>query len=134
MPRPAITRLLSSNWRKTVHSPVSWDASAYTCETGCNRTHIDTTVGIHSIERYIGDLAIEKGWQIQFQAKPTGKRVLVIGAGPAGLSAAYHLARMGHTVEIYEAHDAPADCSTTACPLTGCPQRCATQKLTVSKP
>jgi formate dehydrogenase beta subunit len=75
------------------------------CETGCNRNHIDTTVSIHAVERFIGDQAIREKWQVNFSAKPSGKKVLVVGAGPGGLSAAYHLARMGHSVEIYEAGD-----------------------------
>jgi len=73
------------------------------CETGCNRNHIDKTVNIHAVERYIGDEAINQHWAIRCNAAPTGKRVLVIGAGPGGLSAAYHLARLGHTVEVFEA-------------------------------
>jgi formate dehydrogenase (NADP+) beta subunit len=73
------------------------------CETGCNRNHIDTTVNIHAVERYIGDEAIKQKWQPRYNVKPSGKRILVIGAGPGGLSAAYHLTRMGHTVEIYDA-------------------------------
>ncbi len=73
------------------------------CETGCNRNHIDTTINIHAVERYIGDRAIEENWQPNFKIEATGKRVLVIGAGPAGLSAAWHLAKMGHTVEIFDA-------------------------------
>ncbi|HSN08775.1 MAG TPA: NAD(P)-binding protein [Hanamia sp.] len=75
------------------------------CETGCNRNHIDTTVSIHAVERYIGDEAIKEKWPIKFSAEPTGKRVMVIGAGPGGLSAAYHLTRMGHTVEVFDAAD-----------------------------
>jgi formate dehydrogenase (NADP+) beta subunit len=73
------------------------------CETGCNRNHIDNTVNIHAVERFIGDNAIVRRWQPRYHADPTGKRILVVGSGPSGLSAAYHLKRMGHSVEIYEA-------------------------------
>ena len=86
------------------------------CETGCNRTHIDTTVNIHAVERYIGDEAIKQKWPIQFVAYSTGKRILVIGAGPSGLSAAYHLTRMGHTVEVFEASDHPGGLLWTGVP------------------
>ena len=86
------------------------------CETGCNRTHIDTTVNIHAVERYIGDEAINQQWQVRYTAKPTGKRVLVIGAGPGGLSAAYHLTRMGHTVEVFDAGSNPGGLLSTGIP------------------
>jgi NADPH-dependent glutamate synthase beta subunit-like oxidoreductase len=73
------------------------------CETGCNRTHIDTAVSIHAVERFIGDEALKQKWPIRISATPTGKRVMVVGAGPGGLSAAYHLTRMGHAVEVFDA-------------------------------
>jgi len=73
------------------------------CETACNRAQLDDAVGINSVERFLGDEAIRRGWTVSAEAEPSGKRVLVVGAGPSGLSAAYHLARRGHTVEIREA-------------------------------
>ena len=67
------------------------------CETACNRGQLDEAVGINSVERFLGDEAIERGWQGRGRRRqPSGKRVLVVGAGPSGLSAAYHLARLGH--------------------------------------
>jgi NADPH-dependent glutamate synthase beta subunit-like oxidoreductase len=73
------------------------------CESSCNRGQIDSAVGINSVERFLGDEAIRRGWRFAPPAQPAGKRVLVVGAGPSGLSAAYHLARLGHAVEIHEA-------------------------------
>ncbi len=78
-------------------------ACYHPCETSCNRAKLDEAVSIHAVERFLGDLAIRERWPAQSAAPATGKRVLVIGAGPSGLSAAYHLARMGHAVTVREA-------------------------------
>ena len=73
------------------------------CQTACNRGQMDEAVGINAIERFLGDKAIEEGWNVSVDAAPTGKHVLVVGAGPSGLSAAYHLRRLGHEVTVKEA-------------------------------
>ena len=73
------------------------------CETACNRGQLDEAVGINSVERFLGDEAIARGWRVDVLAEPTGKRVLVVGAGPSGLAAAYHLARLGHEVAVFDA-------------------------------
>ncbi len=77
------------------------------CETVCNRKDLDSAVSIHSVERYLGDKAIENDWQFHRPRNNTGFRVLVIGAGPSGLSAAYHLTRLGHEVEIRDSAEQP---------------------------
>jgi len=73
------------------------------CETSCNRASLDSAVGINSVERFLGDEAIRRGWRFDIPRTVSGRRILVVGAGPSGLSAAYHLARLGHAVEIHEA-------------------------------
>lgn len=73
------------------------------CQTACNRGQVDEAVGINAIERFLGDKAIEQGWNVSVDAAPSGKHVLVVGAGPSGLSAAYHLRRLGHEVTVKEA-------------------------------
>ena len=73
------------------------------CETSCNRATLDSAVGINSVERFLGDEALKQGWKFERPKQRTGKRVLIVGAGPSGLSAAYHLARAGHDVVIRDA-------------------------------
>jgi NADPH-dependent glutamate synthase beta subunit-like oxidoreductase len=94
-------------WRKLVADnpfPAIMGRVCYhPCETSCNRAELDEAVGINSVERFLGDQAIRGGWKLETPAKTSGKRVLVVGAGPSGLSAAYHLTRLGHAVTIHEA-------------------------------
>jgi NADPH-dependent glutamate synthase beta subunit-like oxidoreductase len=98
-------------WRSLVQNnplpAVMGRACYHPCEGSCNRCQLDESVNIHAVERFLGDLAIERGWQFQNIAASTGKRVLVVGSGPSGLSAAYQLARCGHHVTIYEAQSKP---------------------------
>ncbi|MCX6440581.1 MAG: NAD(P)-binding protein [Actinobacteria bacterium] len=77
------------------------------CQSVCNRAELDEAVGINSVERFLGDHAIEKGWSIPGPSVESGLKVLIIGAGPAGLSAAYHLRRLGHGVTVRDATHAP---------------------------
>jgi len=95
--------LTADNPLPAIHGRVCY----HPCESVCNRAELDTAVGIHSVERLLGDMAREHGWTIDPPAAPSGRRVLVIGAGPSGLSAAYHLARLGHAVEIRDAGTEP---------------------------
>ena len=94
-------------WRKLVEDnpfpAVMGRVCYHPCETACNRGQLDEPVGINSVERFLGDLAIERGWALDGPDERSGKRVLVVGAGPSGLSAAYHLTRLGHQVAIHEA-------------------------------
>jgi len=101
--REAWQRLVSDNPLPAVHGRVCY----HPCETACNRASLDSTVSIHAVERFLGDRARAEQWPIPANAAPSGKRVLVVGAGPSGLSAAFHLTRLGHEVEIFEAGPLP---------------------------
>lgn len=91
-------KIMEENPFPAIHGRVCY----HPCESSCHRGQLDESVSIHAVERFLGDFAIEKGWTVASGVR-TGKRVLVIGGGPSGLSAAYHLTRMGHAVSIYEA-------------------------------
>jgi NADPH-dependent glutamate synthase beta subunit-like oxidoreductase/Pyruvate/2-oxoacid:ferredoxin oxidoreductase delta subunit len=75
------------------------------CESGCNRNEVDDRVGINSVEHYIGEYAIKNGLKFSKAGKETGKKVAIIGGGPAGLSAAYQLRLKGHGVTIFDEHE-----------------------------
>ncbi len=76
------------------------------CENSCNRGQLDLPVGINSVERFIGEQGLINNWQFT-PGQDTGKKVMIIGSGPAGLSAAYHLRCFGHQVTIFEAAEKP---------------------------
>ncbi len=96
-------QLVADNPLPAIHGRVCY----HPCETECNRANLDSAVSIHAVERFLGDLALDRGWRYDPPPTRSGRRVLVIGAGPSGLSAAYHLTRLGHEVEIRDAGDRP---------------------------
>lgn len=97
-------------WRTLVENnplPSTHGRACYhPCETSCNRAALDAPIAIHAVERFLGDLASDNGWTVPVAAS-SGKRVLVVGAGPGGLSCAWQLARMGHAVEIRDQNPTP---------------------------
>ncbi len=72
------------------------------CEDGCNRNNVEDFVGINSVEQFIGDTAFNEGFKFETPPPLTGKRIAIIGGGPAGLAAAFQLRRLGHASTIIE--------------------------------
>ena len=97
--REAWEIIVRDNPMPAVHGRVCY----HPCEDSCNRKDVDESVSIHAVERFLGDEALANGWTVQPWAARSGKRVLVIGAGPSGLAAAWHLRLFGHAVVIHEA-------------------------------
>lgn len=75
------------------------------CQKGCNRNTVDDFVGINAVEQFIGDTALKNGYKLAPPGPDTGKKVAIIGGGPAGLSAAYQLRRKGHACVIFDDHE-----------------------------
>ncbi|HZP19329.1 MAG TPA: NAD(P)-binding protein [Bauldia sp.] len=101
--RAAWETIVRDNPMPAVHGRVCY----HPCETACNRAELDEAVSVHAVERFLGDCAAAGGWQLPVDRPATGKRVLIVGAGPSGLSAAYHLTRLGHYAEIRDAGPLP---------------------------
>jgi NADPH-dependent glutamate synthase beta subunit-like oxidoreductase len=75
------------------------------CEDGCNRNNVEDFVGINSVEQYIGDSAFEQKFTFEAPEKMSGKKVAIVGGGPAGMAAAYQLRRRGHACTIFDDHE-----------------------------
>ncbi|HYG85542.1 MAG TPA: NAD(P)-binding protein [Azospirillum sp.] len=75
------------------------------CENRCNRAAVEEHVAINAVEHFIGEWALANGMAFAKPAAESGRRVAVVGGGPAGLSVAYHLRRRGHAVTIFDDHD-----------------------------
>lgn len=90
---------------------------AHTCQTKCNRCSTDESVAIHSVERVVGDYILEH-LDVYFKApaRETGKKIALVGAGPAGMTAAYYLRKAGHNVTVYEALEEAGGCLMYAIP------------------
>ena len=94
------------------------------CETACNRGQFDKSIAIHSLERFLGDEAIKNGWEYPNvdPLLPDAPPMAVVGAGPAGLSAAYHLRRRGYSVTMFESLTEPGGLLRAAIPMTRLPR------------
>ncbi len=72
------------------------------CEDGCNRNQVEDHVGINAVEQFIGDHALENNFTFDKPPADTGKKIAVVGGGPAGLAAAYQLRRKGHACTLFD--------------------------------
>ncbi len=117
--RGAWERLVESNPFPAVMGRVCYRP----CETACNRAQLDQPVGINAVERFLGDEALRRRWELPPPGRPTGRKVLVVGAGPCGLSAAYHLRRFGHAVTVLDAGDRPGGMMDAGIPAYRLPRR-----------
>jgi len=73
------------------------------CEDSCNRGQLDEPIAIRCLERFVGDMALDSGWVFSTVNNSKTETVAIVGGGPAGLAAAFHLRRMGYAVTLFEA-------------------------------
>jgi 2-oxoacid:acceptor oxidoreductase delta subunit (pyruvate/2-ketoisovalerate family) len=119
----AIDLLLRENPLPAVTGRVCY----HPCERACNRAKLDDAVAIHAVERHLGDLALEQPAPQVRRVHP--ESVAVVGSGPAGLACAYHLARLGYGVTIYEAEDEPGGVLRYGIPEYRLPKRVLAQEV-----
>ena len=98
------------------------------CEQACNRGQYDEAISIRAVERFLGDLGQALARDVVKAGTPNGKKVAVVGSGPAGHSAAYQLARLGYKVTILEKSPKAADSIAAAYPTGFCPRTCSIAK------
>ncbi len=103
------------------------------CQKRCVINRIGQPVSIGRLERYLADWEREHGFQLPQKATPTGKKVAVVGAGPAGLTVAADLIKLGHEVTIFEALHVAAECSSTVSQNSVCQKPSSKTKSTMSK-
>jgi len=98
-------RMITS--RNPLQSICAWVCN-HPCEEECTRARLDEPVRIRDIKRFVLELGAKKGWEPEILRGPAREeKVAVVGAGPAGLSSAYHLARAGYQVTVFEAEEKP---------------------------
>ncbi len=89
----------------TRHNPfpaVAGRICHHPCEAACNRAGFDGSLAICRLERYVGDRALAEGWAFAPIESPRKERIAVVGGGPSGLAAAFHLRRRGYAVTLFE--------------------------------
>jgi formate dehydrogenase beta subunit len=89
------------------------------CEFACRRGKLDDPVSIKHLKRFVGDVEMDaavKKYDPQVTIAPDARRVAIIGAGPAGITAAYHLLRKGYRVEVFESLDEPGGMAAVGIP------------------
>ncbi|MCB1493924.1 MAG: FAD-dependent oxidoreductase [Rhodobiaceae bacterium] len=118
-PQSAWVELVSANPLPSVTGRVC----PHPCETACNRASIDGALAIHNVERWLGDEAVRKNWDYPVEAPDSNApTVAIVGAGPGGLSAAYHCVRLGLKAEIFEAAPEAGGLLRSAIPPTRLPR------------
>ncbi|MEE9528604.1 MAG: NADH-ubiquinone oxidoreductase-F iron-sulfur binding region domain-containing protein, partial [Dehalococcoidia bacterium] len=103
------------------------------CETKCRRGEIDDPIAIKALKRFVAQQDGRLRVQIKKVAKPTDKRVAIIGSGPAGLTAGYYLAKLGHAVAVFEALSQPGGMMRTGIPDYRLPKDVLNKEIEVMK-
>ncbi len=97
------------------------------CQTLCNRAFLDDAVNIHAVERMLGDLEREERAPAPPRTRP--QKVAVVGSGPAGLACAYHLARLGYAVDVFESEPEPGGALRYGIPEYRLPREVLTREI-----